>query len=80
MKSSEEVLEKLREIKSKDNTLTKKRNKATAGAALLGAAGGALLAINRGYNILTASVTGAIVFGLVAHLFLPKNEIEEDDD
>jgi hypothetical protein len=78
MSNGEDLLEKLREIKTKDNTLTKKRNKATAGAAIIGAAGGALLAINRGYNILTASVTGAIVFGLLAHLFLPKNE-EEDD-
>ena len=78
MANAEALLEKLREIKTKDNTLAKKRNKATAGAAIIGAAGGALLAINRGYNILTASVTGAIVFGLIAHLFLPKNE-EEDD-
>jgi hypothetical protein len=79
MPNGEDLLEKLREIKTKDNTLTKKRNKATAGAAILGAASGALLAINRGYNLLTASVTGAIVFGMIAHLILPKNE-EEDDD
>lgn len=78
MQNGEDLLEKLREIKTKDNTLTKKRNKATAGAAILGAAGGALLAINRGYNLLTASVTGAILFGMIAHLFLPKNE--EDDE
>lgn len=79
MAKADALLEKLREIKTTDNSLSQKRKKAMAGAALLGAAGGALLAINRDYNMLTSIVMGAIVGGMAAHLFLPKESEDEDD-
>lgn len=79
MAKADALLDKLREIKTTDNSLSQKRKKAMAGAALLGAAGGALLAINRDYNMLTSIVMGAIVGGMAAHLFLPKESEDEDD-
>lgn len=79
-KKADELLVKLKEIKTTDNSLSQRRKKATAGAALVGAAGGALLAFNRGYNILTSVVMGAIVGGMAAHLFLPKEDEDGDDD
>lgn len=79
MAKADALLDKLREIKTADNSMSQKRKKAMAGAALLGAAGGALLAINRDYNILTSIVMGAIVGGMAAHLFLPKESEDEDD-
>ena len=79
-KKADELLDKLKDIKASDNSLSQKRKKATAGAALVGAAGGALLAFNRGYNILTSVVMGAIVGGMIAHLFLPKEEEDGEDD
>jgi hypothetical protein len=79
MAKADALLDKLREIKTTDNSISQKRKKAMAGAALLGAAGGALLAINRDYNMLTSIVMGAIVGGMAAHLFLPKESEDEDD-
>lgn len=79
MAKADALLDKLREIKTTDNSLSQKRKKAMAGAALIGAAGGALLAINRDYNMLTSIVMGAIVGGMAAHLFLPKESEDEDD-
>jgi hypothetical protein len=80
MPKADVLLDKLREIKTTDNTPSQKRKKAMAGAALIGAAGGGLLAINRGYNMLTSIVMGAIVGGMAAHLFLPKDSQDDEDE
>jgi hypothetical protein len=74
MANAEDILDKLKSIKSDSDNLSAKRRKATAGGAMLGAAGGVLLGISRSYNLLTSAVVGAMVGGMVAHLVLPKIE------
>ena len=74
MANAEDILDKLKSIKSDSDNLSAKRRKATAGGAILGAAGGVLLGISRSYNLLTSAVVGAMVGGMVAHLVLPKIE------
>jgi hypothetical protein len=74
MADANDILDKLKNIKSNSQSLSAKRTKATAGGAMLGAAGGVLLGISRSYNLLTSAVVGAMVGGMMAHLILPKIE------
>lgn len=76
MAKADELLEKLKSIKSDSEGIASKRRRATAGGAMLGAAGGVLLGISRNYNLLTSAVVGAMVGGMLAHLILPKLEEE----
>jgi uncharacterized membrane protein len=74
MANANDILDKLKNIKSDSESLSSKRTKATAGGAMLGAAGGVLLGLSRNYNLLTSAVVGAIIGGMISHLILPKIE------
>lgn len=74
MANASDILDKLKSIKSDTETLSSKRTKATAGGAMLGAAGGVLLGLSRNYNLLTSAIVGGLVGGMLSHLILPKIE------
>jgi uncharacterized membrane protein len=78
MAEAKDILNKIKELKSKSDSEVLKRTKGTVTGAFIGMAGGLLIGLNRRYNLLSSAFIGAIIGGMVSHLILPK--VNEDDD
>jgi proteasome assembly chaperone (PAC2) family protein len=77
MATTEELLNKVSELKSKSDSFSIKRNKGTISGAFIGAAGGLLIAYNKKYSLISSALVGALIGGVTAQLILPKNDNAE---
>lgn len=77
MAEAKEILDKLKSIKNDSDSPKLKKSKGRMVGSIIGASGGLLIGIARGYNLLTAGFVGALVGGLAAYLLLPKEDEEE---
>lgn len=78
MAEAKELLDKLKSIKSKDPEKSS-RSKGTMNGALIGAAGGLLVGLNKGYSLIPSGIVGAVLGGLVAYILLPKEQTEDEE-
>lgn len=78
MAEAKELLNKLKDIKSSQGT-TYKRTKGAMNGALIGAAGGLLVGLNKGYSLIPSGIVGAVLGGLIAYILLPKDETEDEE-
>lgn len=78
MAEAKEILNKIKELKSKSDSDVLKRTKGTVTGAFVGMAGGLLIGLNRRYNLISSALVGALIGGIVSHLILPK--VDDDDE
>ena len=79
MGEAKEILNKIKELKSKSDSDVLKRAKGTISGAFIGMAGGLILGLSRRYNLFSSALIGALVGGIASHLILPKLTNDEDD-
>jgi len=76
MAEAKEILDKVKSLKSKSDSMALKKTKGTVSGAFIGMAGGLLVGFSRGYNLVSSAFLGALLGGVVSTLLLPK--IDED--
>ena len=72
MVEAKEILDKVKELKSKSDSMALKKTKGTVTGAFIGMGGGLLVGFTRGYNLISSAFVGALLGGIVSHLLLPK--------
>ncbi len=72
MAEAKEILDKVKELKSKSDSIALKKTKGTITGAFIGVAGGLLVGFSRGYNLVSSAFVGALLGGVVSNLLLPK--------
>jgi uncharacterized protein YcfJ len=77
MAEAKEILDKVKDLKSKSDSMALKKTKGTVTGAFIGVAGGLLIGFTRGYNLISSAFVGALVGGVVSQLLLPKTEDED---
>jgi hypothetical protein len=77
MAEAKEVLDKLKSLKSKSDSMALKKTKGTISGAFIGMGGGLLIAFSRGYSLISSAFIGALLGGVVSSILLPNTE-EED--
>lgn len=76
MAEAKELLDKVKNMKSRSDSMALKKTKGTVAGAFIGMGGGLLIGFSRGYNLLSSAFIGAVIGGLVSNLLLPKIEEE----
>lgn len=76
MAEAKEILDKVKTLKSKSDSMALKKTKGTVSGAFIGMAGGLLVGFSRGYNLVSSAFLGALLGGVVSTLLLPK--VDED--
>lgn len=76
MAEAKEILDKVKELKSRSDSMALKKTKGTITGGLIGMAGGLLVGFSRHYNLVSSAFIGAILGGVVSHLLLPKIDEE----
>lgn len=79
MAEAKDIINKIKDLKTKSDSDILKRTKGTISGAFIGMAGGLLLGLNRRYNLISSALVGALIGGIVSHLILPKLNDGEDD-
>jgi hypothetical protein len=79
MGEAKQILDRIKDLKSKSDSDVLKRTKGTISGAFIGMAGGLILGLSRRYNLFGSALIGAFVGGIVSHLILPKLSSDEDD-
>ena len=74
MAEAKEILDRVKDLKSKSDSMALKKTKGTITGAFIGVAGGLLIGFTRNYNLISSAFVGALLGGVVSHLLLPKNE------
>jgi hypothetical protein len=77
MAEAKEILDKVKDLKSKSDSMALKKTKGTVTGAFIGVAGGLLVGFSRGYNLISSAFVGALIGGVVSQLLLPKTEDED---
>lgn len=72
MAEAKDILDKVKELKSKSDSIALKKTKGTITGAFIGVGGGLLIGFARGYNLVSSAFVGALLGGVVSHLLLPK--------
>lgn len=72
MAEAKEILDKVKDLKSKSDSMALKKTRGTITGGLIGMGGGLLVGISRGYNLLTSAFVGALLGGVISNLMLPK--------
>lgn len=72
MTVAKEILDRVKELKSKSDSMALKKTKGTVTGAFIGMGGGLLVGFTRGYNLVSSAFVGALLGGVVSHLMLPK--------
>jgi proteasome assembly chaperone (PAC2) family protein len=78
MAEAKDILDKLKQLKSKSDTMSMRKSRATVNGALIGAAGGLLVGMARNYSLLSSAMVGSVLGALVTYLVLPKNDDNEE--
>lgn len=79
MSNPQQILNKLKTLKEKSDSPSNNRSKGTITGSVIGMAGGALLALSKGYSVITSIFVGGILGGLVTHLILPSTDEDEEE-
>jgi uncharacterized protein YcfJ len=74
MAEAKEILDKVKDLKSKSDSMALKKTKGTVTGAFIGVAGGLLIGFTRGYNLISSAFVGALIGGVASQLLLPKTE------
>jgi len=72
MAEAKDILDKVKELKSKSDSMALKKTKGTVVGAFIGMGGGLLIAYTRGYNLISSAFVGALLGGVVSQILLPK--------
>jgi uncharacterized protein YcfJ len=76
MAEAKDILDKVKSLKSKSDSMALKKTKGTVTGAFIGMAGGLLIGVSRGYNLISSAFLGALLGGVVSNLLLPKLDEE----
>lgn len=74
MAEAKEILDKVKDLKSKSDSMALKKTKGTVTGAFIGMAGGLLIGFTRNYNLISSAFVGALLGGVVSQLLLPKTD------
>lgn len=74
MAEAKDILDRVKSLKSKSDSMALKKTKGTITGGFIGMAGGLLIGYSRQYNLVSSAFIGAIIGGLVSQLLLPKVE------
>lgn len=74
MAEAKEILDRVKDLKSKSDSMALKKTKGTISGAFIGMAGGLLIGISKNYNLVSSAFLGALLGGVVSQLLLPKIE------
>lgn len=74
MAEARDLIEKVKDLKSKSDSMATKRMKGTVSGGFIGMGVGLLYGFAKNYNLVSSAFLGAILGGVVSHLILPKNE------
>lgn len=77
MSEARGIIDKVRDLKSKSESLSVKKTKGTITGGFIGMAVGLLYGVAKSYNLVSSAFVGAVIGGITAHLLLPKAEEEE---
>ena len=72
MSEAKEILDKVKMLKSKSDSMALKKTKGTVTGALIGMGGGLLIGFSRGYSLVSSAFVGALLGGIVSQILLPK--------
>lgn len=72
MAEAKEILDRVKDLKSKSDSMALKKTKGTISGAFIGMAGGLLIGISKNYNLVSSAFLGALIGGVVSQLLLPK--------
>jgi proteasome assembly chaperone (PAC2) family protein len=78
MAEAKEILDKLKQLKSKSDNMSMRKSRATVNGALIGAAGGLLVGLARNYSLISSAMVGSVLGALVTYLILPKSDNDEE--
>lgn len=72
MAEAKEILDKVKQLKSKSDSMALKKMKGTVSGALIGMGGGLLIGFTRGYSLVSSAFVGALIGGVISQVLLPK--------
>lgn len=76
MAEAKEILDKVKDLKSKSDSMALKKTKGTITGAFIGVAGGLLIGMAKNYNLISSAFVGALIGGVVSNILLPKLDDE----
>lgn len=78
MAEGKDIINRIKELKSKSDSDVLKKTKGTISGAFIGMAGGLLIGLSRRYNLISSAMVGALIGGIASHIILPK--LNDDDE
>lgn len=76
MAEAKDILDKVKDLKSKSDSMALKKTKGTITGAFIGVAGGLLIGMAKNYNLISSAFVGALIGGVVSNILLPKLDDE----
>ena len=77
MSEAQAILDNVKALKSKSESMEMKKNKGTVTGSLIGMGLGLVYGLTKQYNLISSAIVGAVIGGLAAHILLPSdNEVE----
>lgn len=77
MSEARGIIDKVRDLKSKSESLSVKKTKGTITGGFIGMGVGLLYGVAKSYNLVSSAFVGAVIGGIAAHLLLPKADEDE---
>lgn len=77
MAEARDLIDKVKELKSKSDSMSIKRTRGTVSGGFIGMGLGLLYGVAKGYNLVSSAFLGAILGGAISHIVLPK--VDEDE-
>jgi uncharacterized membrane protein len=74
MAEAKDIIDRVKSLKSKSDSMALKKTKGTISGAFIGMAGGLLIGFSRNYNLVSSAFIGALLGGVASSLLLPKIE------
>jgi len=78
MTQARDLIDKVKDLKSKSDSMTVKRTRGTVSGGFIGMGLGLLYGFSKGYNLVSSAFLGALLGGTISHLVLPKLDNEEE--
>lgn len=78
MSEARALIDKVKDLKSKSDSMAIKRTRGTVSGGFIGMGLGLLYGFTKGYNLVSSAFLGALVGGTISHLLLPKVDDEEE--
>jgi hypothetical protein len=78
MTQARDLIDKVKDLKSKSDSMAVKRTRGTVSGGFIGMGLGLLYGVAKGYNLVSSAFLGALLGGTISHLLLPKLDEEEE--